>query len=102
VISLCKALAYDGLENVLSILAINAGAHVSPTFAGDTLRCATRVVEKHDLGRSPAGALRLRMVGAKNVASAADIVFPDSSTRPDGQVVLDLDFTVAIPKRSAR
>ena len=37
VMSVCKALSYDGLENVLTILAIHGGRHVSPSFAGDTL-----------------------------------------------------------------
>jgi 2-methylfumaryl-CoA hydratase len=37
VISICRALAFDGLENALTIAAINAGSHTNPTFAGDTL-----------------------------------------------------------------
>ena len=96
VISLCRALAYDGLENVLGILAIHAGAHVSPTFAGDTLRCATAVVDKVAFGDAPVGGLRLRMVGAKNVDCASDI---DPCAGGTTGIVLDLDFTVAIPKR---
>lgn len=102
VISVCKALAYDGLENVLSILAINGGSHVAPVFAGDTICCATNVVEKFDLGSSPVGALRLRMVGAKNIDGAAQIEFTPPGARPGPPVVLDLDFTVAIHKRSTR
>lgn len=100
VISLSKALAYDGLENMLSILAVHGGSHVSPTFAGDTLRCATLVTGKHDFGNAPAGGLRLRMLAAKNLDSMADIPFPQAPARHDDRVVLDLDFTIAIPKRA--
>ncbi len=103
VISVCKALSYDGLENALSILAINGGTHVAPTYAGDTLICATTVLEKFDLDHPGVGALRLRLMGAKNTADAAAIDFPaaTSASRPTyaSNVVLDLDYTVAIPKR---
>jgi 2-methylfumaryl-CoA hydratase len=103
VMSICKALGYDGLENALSILAINAGRHVNPTFAGDTLVCATVVIDKFDLDVAHVGALRLRMIGAKNVDAAA-IVVPEheagrSADAPN--VVLDLDYTIAMPKKSA-
>lgn len=100
VMSVCKALAYDGLENQLAILAINAGSHVAPVFAGDTLSCATQVLERHDLGHA-AGALRLRMLGAKNLGNATQIRFPPPGERHDASTVLDLDFTVALPKRAA-
>ena len=101
VMSLCKSLAYDGLENVLGMLAIHGGSHVAPVFAGDTLRCATQVLERIDFPGAPVGALRLRMVGAKNIDSAAAIAFA-TDARPAPQVVLDLDFTVAMPKRAAQ
>jgi len=70
----------------------------APSFAGDTLCCTTRVLDRYDFGDAPVGGLRLRMVGAKNIESAAQIEF-DAEGAPQGaQVVLDLDFTVAIPK----
>lgn len=101
VISVCRALSYDGLENVLGILAINAGSHSAPTFAGDTLYCFTEVKEKIELaGRSDVGALRLRLVGIKNnpatgFAATRDV---DGKTRAHPDVVLDLDYTVLIPR----
>jgi 2-methylfumaryl-CoA hydratase len=55
IISVCRALSYDGLENALSILAINGGSHVNPTYAGDTIACATQVIEKLDLGQDHLG-----------------------------------------------
>lgn len=100
VMSICKALAYDGLENALSILAINGGTHVNPTFAGDTIACATQVVERIDLGVPHLGALRLRMIGVKN-ASSASVVFPDrreARAAHPANVVLDLDYVIAMPR----
>lgn len=101
VISICRSMAYDGLENTLGMLAINGGSHVSPVFAGDTLSCATTIVDAYPLD-SHVGALRLRTIGAKNVESVSAIEFPkDDIGKPkySKDVVLDLDYTVAIPRR---
>ena len=102
VISLCRSLAYDGLENTFAVLAINGGTHVAPTYAGDTLCCATQVLERIDLGHPLMGALRLRMLGAKDLECSPAIEFPAPSS-PDAKyhasIVLDLDYTVAIAKR---
>lgn len=101
VISVCRALSYDGLENVMSILAINAGSHVAPTFAGDTLYGFTEVLDKFDLpGRDDCGALRLRLTGIRN---NHPVGFPakdisSGKARYNRDVVLDLDYTVLIPK----
>jgi 2-methylfumaryl-CoA hydratase len=103
IISICRALSYDGLENCLGILAINAGRHLNPTFAGDTIRCASQVLDVHTLS-SEQGAIRLRMLAAKNVFSSADIAFPaagtnDGSARDHPQnIVLDLDYTLAMAR----
>lgn len=102
VISICKALAYEGLENMLSLLAIHGGSHVNPAFAGDTISCATLVLDKQALGEAPVGALRLRLLGAKNIDSPAQIAFSGPGTPHPAHIVLDLDFTIAIPKRAAR
>ena len=106
VISVCRALAYDGLENVLGLVAINGGSHSAPTFAGDTLYALTQVREKWELpGRDDLGLLRLRLVGLKNVSSQG--FHPDAEVevgrkpalRPE--VVLDLDYTVILPRLAA-
>lgn len=98
VISICRALSYEGLENALLVAAINAGAHCNPTFAGDTLYARTEVLEKWDLpGRDDLGALRLRMLGLKNLAPAQLVEAKvDGKYHPD--VVLDLDYTVLMPR----
>lgn len=101
VISVCRALSYDGLENVIAIAAINGGSHAAPTFAGDTLYAQTQVREKWEVpGRSDLGLLRLRLVGLKNSPSAGfdPDVEVDGKHRLRSEVVLDLDYTVLLPR----
>jgi 2-methylfumaryl-CoA hydratase len=108
VISLAHALAYDGLEHAVRILAFNAGSHSNPTFAGDTLFAWTEVLERIELGRSDAGALRLRLVGVKNLDPNQEPIELKVRDGESGReqyhpnVVLDLDYTVLLPKRPPR
>jgi 2-methylfumaryl-CoA hydratase len=102
VISVCRALSYDGLENVIGIAAINGGTHANPTFAGETLYARSEILEKWPLpGRADLGALRVRLVGLKDLAPADldTTMGPDGKTHPN--VVLDLDYTVLMPRRPA-
>ncbi|MGE3348588.1 MAG: MaoC family dehydratase [Ramlibacter sp.] len=100
IISVARSLAHDGLENILGVLALNGGSHVAPTYAGDTVCCATTVLEPIELGHPRVGALRLRTVAATNIGSAKEIVFPPKGTghATGAGVVLDIDYVVAIPK----
>jgi 2-methylfumaryl-CoA hydratase len=104
VISLARSLAFNGLENVIAILAWNSGAHANPTFAGDTIYAWSEVLDKADLpDRSDAGALRLRLVGVKNHDLKAE-PFPlkvekDGKSVYHPNVVLDLDYWVLVPKK---
>lgn len=104
VISVCRALSYDGLENALTIAAINAGKHANPSFGGDTLYCWSEVLEKwHIHGHADLGALRLRMVGVKNqTADSLDATHIEAQGKLQyhPNVVLDLDYTVLMPRRS--
>jgi 2-methylfumaryl-CoA hydratase len=100
VISVCRALAHDGLENALAIAAINGGSHLNPTFAGDTLYAVTEVREKWRLpGREDLGALRLRLLGLKNLPPTGLDATPERGGAPHPNVVLDLDYTVFMPRR---
>jgi 2-methylfumaryl-CoA hydratase len=103
VISVCRALSYDGLENALTIAAINAGTHCNPSFGGDTIYTWTEVLERWQLpSRNDLGALRLRMVGVKNLPAGE---LPGTHIEQNGKqvvhpnVVLDLDYTVLMPRR---
>jgi 2-methylfumaryl-CoA hydratase len=102
VISACRALSYEGLENALSILAINGGTHVNPTFAGDTIYTITEVLDKWNLpNRQDIGTLRLRMIGIKNMPpNALESVKTNQNYHPN--VVLDLDYTVAMPRKGSK
>ena len=63
VISLARALSFNGLANAFHIAAINGGRHVSPLFAGSTVFAWSEVLGKAELpGRADVGALRLRTV----------------------------------------
>ena len=105
VISVVRALSFNGLQNALGILAWNGGAHANPTFAGDTLYAYTEVLDKADLpGQNLCGALRCRLVGLKNVQPSAQD-FPlrvdiEGKQRYDTSVVLDLDYWLLMPKRA--
>ena len=93
VISLCRALSYDGLENALSILAINGGSHHQPTFAGDTLYAVSTPLMKWPIN-AHFGALRVQLSGYKNVD-------PNSAafkTAPEESKVLSLDYTLMLPR----
>jgi 2-methylfumaryl-CoA hydratase len=96
-ISICRALSFEGLENALTILAINAGTHANPSFANDTIYCATEVLDKFEIS-GEIGALRLRMLGIKNM-SPNDLKEFKTETGYHPNVVLDLDYTVAMPKK---
>jgi 2-methylfumaryl-CoA hydratase len=97
VISLARALSFNGLANALHIAAINGGRHVAPLFAGGTVFAWSEVLAKAELaGRSDVGALRLRTVATKD-KSCAD--FPlKSAEADDPAVILDLDYWVLMPR----
>ncbi len=101
VMSVCHALSYDGLENVVGIVAINGGQHCAPTFAGDTLYACSEVLEKWKLpGRSDVGALRLQLTGLKN-ARPNDIRNMSDAEKQRAATVLHLDYTVLMPRQRA-
>lgn len=98
VISLARALSFNGLGNAFHVAAINGGRHVAPCFAGDTLYAWTEILEKAEIaGRRDIGALRVRLVGVKNVSNAG-LPLKDASGGYAEGVVLDLDLWLAIPR----
>ena len=98
VISVCRALSHDGLENAFAIAAIHGGTHANPTFAGDTLGCRHVVTACDEIpGRRDLGALRLRMLGVKNEPVGRLPAVAPGEKHP--AVVLDLDYSVLIARR---
>ena len=93
VISLARALSFNGLGNAFRIAAINGGRHLNPCFAGDTLYAWTRVLEKIALpGRRDCGALRLVTYATKDRACSD---FPAEGS----DVILEFDYTAILPRR---
>lgn len=98
VISLARALSFNGLGNAVKIAAINGGAHTAPSFAGDTIYVWSEVLEKFEVpGHSDLGALRLRSVATKD-RNCADFPYKPEGGGYDPAVVLDLDYTVLLPR----
>ena len=98
VISVARALSFNGLANAFRIAAIDDGRHVNPVFAGDTIYAWSEIVERMEVSGSAAlGALRLRTVATRDAPCAG---FPDKDGegRYPESVVLDLGYTVLIPR----
>ncbi|MEL7129682.1 MAG: MaoC family dehydratase [Pseudomonadota bacterium] len=97
VISIARALSFNGLANAAELIGINAGTHAGPLFAGDTVYAWSEVLDKAALSDT-VGALRLRLVATKNKA-CAEFPFRDTETGAyDPSVLLDFDYWAAIPR----
>lgn len=92
VISLARALSFNGLANVQCIAAINGGAHANPCFAGDTVRAWSEVLDRAEVAPGIA-ALRLRLVATRGAPFA--LRGADGKYLPE--VLLDLDYWGLIP-----
>ena len=96
VISLARALSFNGLANAQMIVALNGGAHANPCFAGTTVRAWSEVLDNADTPAPGVGAIRLRLVAARHGAA------PFALTAPDGkylsEILLNLDYWALMPK----
>ncbi len=101
VISMARALSFNGLANAQMIVGLNSGAHANPCFSGDTIRAWSEVLETARTDAPGVGAIRLRLVATK------DCVAPDTRQDAfplrgeDGKylsgVLLDLDYWALMP-----
>ena len=99
IISLARALSFNGLANACRIIGINSGRHVAPVFAQDTIYAWSEVLEKFTFGnRTDIGGLRIRTIAAKD-QSCATFQSTDEKGKYDTSIVLDFDYTVLIPGR---
>ena len=97
VISLARALSFNGLGNGFHIAAINAGRHVAPLFAGMTVFAWSEILDCERLPcRDDFGALRIRTVATKD-RPCSDFPFKDGENY-DPSVILDLDYWVIMPR----
>lgn len=96
IISLCRALSYNGLSNTLWLCGINGGTHANPSFAGDTIYCQSDILDKQAFnGRDDIGLVRIRMLGIKNdTPEEMDFLFRNGGgrTKYHKNLVLDLDY----------
>jgi 2-methylfumaryl-CoA hydratase len=95
VISMARALSFNGLANAQMIVALNGGAHANPCFAGDTIRAWSEVLDKAPTGAPGVGAIRLRLVAHKG--DAGDRALRDEGGKYAPQVLLDLDYWALMP-----
>lgn len=95
VISLARALSFNGLANAQMIVALNAGAHANPCFAGDTVRAWSQVLDRAPTDAPGVGAIRLRLVATRNGALAGTLRDDQGKYLPD--VLLDLDYWALMP-----
>jgi 2-methylfumaryl-CoA hydratase len=102
VISLARALSFNGFANAHWVAAINGGRHVAPCFAGDTVFAWSEVLSKDSLpDRDDLGALRLRTFATKN-QPAAEFPGAQDDGKHHSAVILDLDYWVLLPRNSER
>ena len=98
VISLARALSFNGLANAFHIAAVNGGRHVAPCFAGDTVYAWSEVLETAEIpGRSDIGALRARLTAVKN-RNCTGFPLRNAKGDYDDGVILDLDLWVVLPR----
>ncbi|WP_368029727.1 MaoC family dehydratase [Arcobacter sp. s6] len=102
IISMARAISFNGLQNAQWVYSINSGAHANPTYAGDTVYAYTEVVETIEVNREDIGLLRLRTVAIKNQVSKEIENPKDAEGKYLANVVLDLDYTVVIPKNKTK
>jgi 2-methylfumaryl-CoA hydratase len=95
VISMARALSFNGLANAQMVVGLNGGAHANPCLSGDTIRAWSEVLDKADTSAPGVGAIRLRLVATKGGA-------PFKLKGDDGKylpnVLLDLDYWALMPK----
>lgn len=96
VISLARALSFNGLANAQLVAAINAGSHVAPVFAGDTVHAWSEVLDTAVTGAPGVGALRLRLVATRGRDESMTLRGSDGK-HADG-VLLDLDYWALVPR----
>jgi len=94
VISMARALSFNGLANAQLVAGLNAGAHANPCFAGDTIRAWSEVLDKAETAAPGVGALRLRLVATKG---GAPFALKDETGRYLPEVLLDLDYWALMP-----
>ena len=96
VISMARALSFNGLANAQLLVGLNGGSHAGPCFAGDTICAWSEVLDKAETGAPAVGAMRLRLVAHKPEVEPFAFKGEDGKYIPG--VLLDLDYWALMPK----
>ncbi|AUJ63206.1 hypothetical protein B9057_02190 [Aestuarium zhoushanense] len=94
VISMARALSFNGLANAQMIVGLNGGAHANPCFAGTTVKAWSEVLDKAETDVPGVGAIRLRLVATSD-GSVGQLKGEDGKYLPG--VLLDLDYWALMP-----
>ncbi|HUY26645.1 MAG TPA: MaoC family dehydratase [Candidatus Binataceae bacterium] len=74
----------DTSENAIAEVEMDNGRHTNPVLHGDTIYARSTVLDKRDSDRPDAGLVKFKLEGFK----------------PDGTVVVEIDRTVLVKKKS--
>ena len=94
VISMARALSFNGLANAQMIVGLNGGAHANPCFSGLTVKAWSEVLDKAETSAPGVGAIRLRLVATRG-GDPFQLKGEDGKYLPD--VLLDLDYWALMP-----
>jgi len=96
VISLARALSFNGLGNAVHLAAINGGRHVAPLFAGGTVYAWSEISDKVMLPeRGDVGALRIVTRAARDMR-CDDFPTAEATAEKPG-IILELDYWALVP-----
>ena len=95
VISMARALSFNGLANAQMIVALNAGTHANPCYSGTTIKAWSEVLDRAETNAPGVAALRLRLVAVQG--SSAEFVYKTAEGKYHPDVLLDLDYWALVP-----
>jgi 2-methylfumaryl-CoA hydratase len=96
VMSIARALSFNGISNGFHIAAINGGRHVAALFAGGTVFAWSQIKDKTRLKkRDDVGALRVVTTATRDLPAGE---YPSKQAGEDAPgVILELDYWVLMP-----
>lgn len=94
VMSMARALSFNGLANAQMIAGLNAGTHTNPCFSGDTIQAWSEVLDIVPGLRPGVGAIRLRLVATTGPEPGA-LKGTDGKYLPG--ILLDMDYWALMP-----
>ncbi len=95
VISMARALSFNGLANAQMVVGLNGGAHANPCLAGTTIRAWSEVLDKAETAAPGVGAIRLRLVAT---SGGEPFRLKGDNGKYLPEVLLDLDYWALMPK----